>query len=268
MKRFLSFIMIAALLMIGLSVPAFAAGQHAYFTGSCHIYDGPGKSYDALGIINKGSSLLYLGSTKDVGGTTWYKVEFNYQEGWASGKYCYLTKESGKATYADGGTGASDEGYTSGSFKYGAKVYINGDCNIRSGPALEFDSLGVAHKGKTMTGTGTISTDSRGVKWYSVKYDGDEAWVSSVYASLKKKKSSSSSSSSSSTKKWVVGDDGDSNVRKGPGLDYKKIGVLYQGDTAKYLGKSQKDDRGVAWYKISWKGSSAWVSSKYTNLSK
>ena len=267
MKRFISIMMIAALMLVSLAVPALAASDYAYFTGSCHIYEGPGKGYEALGIINKGSTLKYLGTSKDVGSTTWYKVEFNYQDGWASDKYCYLTSTSGKATYGDGGEGASDEGYTSGSFKYGAKVYINGDCNIRSGPALEYDSLGVAHKGKTMTGTGSISTDSRGVKWYSVKYDGDEAWVSSVYASLKKKKSSSSSSSSSSSKKWVIGDDGDSNVRKGPGLGYKKIGVLYEGDSAKYLGKSQKDDRGVRWYKISWKGSSGWVSSRYTYLS-
>lgn len=265
MKRFIS-LMIAALLLFSLSVPAMAASDYVYFTGSCHIYEGPGRSYEALGIINKNSTLKYLGTSKDVGSTTWYKVEFNYRDGWASDKYCYLTASSGKATYGDGGTGASDEGYTSGSFKYGANVYINGNCNIRSGPALEYDSLGVAHKGKTMTGTGSISTDSRGVDWYSVKYDGDEAWVSSVYASLKKK--SSSSSSSTSSKKWVVGDDGDSNVRNGPGLDYKKIGVLHKGDSAKYLGSSQKDDRGVRWYKISWKGSSAWVSSKYTYLSK
>lgn len=62
----------------------------------------------------------------------------------------------------------------------------------------------------------------------------------------------------------IGGESGKSNVRTGPGLAYKSIGVLHPGEEAKFLGKTSTDDRGVVWYKIEWNGRSAWVSSRYT----
>ena len=62
----------------------------------------------------------------------------------------------------------------------------------------------------------------------------------------------------------IGGDSGKSNVRTGPGLGYKSIGVLHRGEEARYLGKTSTDDRGVVWYKIEWNGRNAWVSSRYT----
>ena len=64
--------------------------------------------------------------------------------------------------------------------------------------------------------------------------------------------------------RYIEGDNGKSNVRTGPGLDYRKIGVLHVGEDAKYLGKTSTDDRGVVWYKIRYNGHDAWVSSRYT----
>ena len=64
--------------------------------------------------------------------------------------------------------------------------------------------------------------------------------------------------------RYIEGDNGKSHVRTGPGLDYKKLGVLHVGEDAKYLGKTAVDDRGVVWYKIRWEGRDAWVSSRYT----
>jgi hypothetical protein len=63
---------------------------------------------------------------------------------------------------------------------------------------------------------------------------------------------------------YIEGDDGKSNVRTGPGLDYKSIGVLYRGEDARYLHETSVDERGVVWYKIRWNGRDAWVSSMYT----
>ena len=64
--------------------------------------------------------------------------------------------------------------------------------------------------------------------------------------------------------RYIEGDNGKSNVRTGPGLDYKSIGTLHKGEDAKYLGKTSTDNRGVVWYKIRWNGRDAWVSSRYT----
>ena len=62
----------------------------------------------------------------------------------------------------------------------------------------------------------------------------------------------------------IGGTTGKSNVRTGPGLHYKSIGVLHKGEEAKYLGKSAYDEDGRKWYKIEWNGRSAWVSHVYT----
>lgn len=63
---------------------------------------------------------------------------------------------------------------------------------------------------------------------------------------------------------YIEGNDGKSNVRTGPGLKYKSIGVLHVGEEARFLGDTSVDDRGVLWYKIKWNGREAWVSSRYT----
>lgn len=64
--------------------------------------------------------------------------------------------------------------------------------------------------------------------------------------------------------RYITGYSGRSNVRTGPGKEYRSIGVLHRDEDAKYLGKTSTDGRGVVWYKIRWNGRDAWVSSMYT----
>lgn len=59
---------------------------------------------------------------------------------------------------------------------------------------------------------------------------------------------------------------GDVYVRSGPGLDYDKKGLLTNGTKVPFLGEARYDDRGVAWYKISYEGHTRWVSSKYSKI--
>ncbi len=59
---------------------------------------------------------------------------------------------------------------------------------------------------------------------------------------------------------------GDVYVRKYPNKDSADIGVLYKGQKATFLGEVCKDDRGVAWGKVSFKGKTGWVSSKYARI--
>lgn len=65
-------------------------------------------------------------------------------------------------------------------------------------------------------------------------------------------------------KAYIIATGGDTNVRTGPGRDYRSIGIMYEDDDAVYLGKSAEDERGVRWYKVRWEGRDGWVSSKYT----
>ena len=59
---------------------------------------------------------------------------------------------------------------------------------------------------------------------------------------------------------------GNVNVRKGAGTNTKIMGVLPSGTIVSYLRVTKKDKRGVAWYKINFNGTAAWVSSKYSKF--
>ena len=142
-------------------------------------------------------------------------------------------------------------------------VHITGHCNVRSGPTLYDDVLGTANEGTTLKGTGNSRKDDRGVVWYQVSYHGEKGGVSSKYAYTT---GSGGGGGGGSSTRYVIGDSGKSNVHTGPGLSYKVIGVLRVDDSAKYLEETSVDGRGVVWYKISWKGQKAWVSSRYTRL--
>ena len=256
-------LLLAAMLLASLFASALA--ESVYFSGACHVRTGPGSWYESIGIVNKGSYLTYDGDSTYSDGTTWYSVIFHDEYGWVSSKYAWLSDEGGTTTYSSGGQGGSYDTGASGSFAYGASVYISGNCNVRYGPSLSYDTMGTAFKGDVLYGTGDINTDSRGVDWYSVRFKNSEGWVSSVYASIGG--GATYYDDDDDYGDTVVGTDGDSHVRTGPGLGYSKLeGVLHKGGSATFLGETSVDNRGVVWYKISWNGSSGWVSSRYTTL--
>ena len=235
---------VAAVLLMALCLSAFAAlAEDVTTTGSVNLRAGAGLEFGILAIIPKGTKLSYTEApVKDSRGVAWYKVTYNGKTGWVSSKYA----KSGTAS--SGGSSAS------------GKVTTTGSVNLRSGAGLNFASLGIIGKGKTLTYDST-KKDDRGVTWYHVTYNGKTGWVSSKYA-----KSGSSSSSSSSSSSGKVTTTGSVNIRAGAGLDYKSVGNMGKGKTATYLGETKKDGRGVAWYKISYKGITGWVSSKYSKL--
>lgn len=61
---------------------------------------------------------------------------------------------------------------------------------------------------------------------------------------------------------------GKCHLRSGPGLGYSSKAIVPKGASVTYKGSSRKDGRGVRWYKISYKGRTGWVSSRYASLSK
>jgi uncharacterized protein YgiM (DUF1202 family) len=77
---------------------------------------------------------------------------------------------------------------------------------------------------------------------------------------------SGNSGGSSSTKNYVKASGGQTNVRNQPNLNGKSLKVMEKGTTATYLNASSTDERGVVWYKVSYNGTTGWVSSKYTTL--
>ena len=140
-------------------------------------------------------------------------------------------------------------------------IRTDGEVNVRKGPGLDYAASYTLSSG-TVKNYDKTAKDERGVTWYHLVNGG---WVSSKFTT--RVDSSSASKSTSSTKNTVKAT-GKVNLRKGPGLDYKSLGTIHTGETAKYLGETKKDERGVAWYKVSFNGKTGWVSSKYAKLNK
>ena len=66
----------------------------------------------------------------------------------------------------------------------GKTRYIQGDdgkSHIRTGPARSYSSIGVLRRGDEVKYLGRTSVDERGVVWYAIRYNGRDAWVSSMY---------------------------------------------------------------------------------------
>ena len=55
-------------------------------------------------------------------------------------------------------------------------------------------------------------------------------------------------------------------LRSGPGLSYDQVTSFAKNKVLKYLGETQVDERGVAWYKVSSGKNTGWISSRYSVL--
>lgn len=132
-------------------------------------------------------------------------------------------------------------------------VEVGATVNVRIGPGLNYEDLGNAYEGYTLTYLDESATDSRGVVWYCVAFEDEAGWVSSKYCTLY-------------GEIYVYAVEGKSFIRKNPDLEAKQLAILYEGERAEYLGKTSVDDRGVSWYKVEYDGKIGWISSKYTVL--
>lgn len=147
-----------------------------------------------------------------------------------------------------GGSLASVSGSTGGSGSgTGSKVVVNTSLlNVRSGAGTTYGKVGTVSIGQSLE----IISQSNG--WYQVKYSGGTGWVSGSYVSI--------SNSVPITGKTGVVSTYALNVRSGAGTNYGKIGSVSSGQTVSILGSQN------GWYKISYGGSTGWVSGQYVRL--
>ena len=63
-------------------------------------------------------------------------------------------------------------------------VKTTGSVNVRKGPGKDYAIMGTLDCGVMVSYLGSKKTDSRGVAWYKINYNGQVGWVSSKYAKL------------------------------------------------------------------------------------
>lgn len=225
-------------------------------TGDVNMRAEPKASAAKKAVIPAGAVVECEGKyAKYSNGNKWYKVEYNGKTGWIFANYAEKTSSSSGSDNANGTT-------TDVSAKY-VRI-VGGKANIRSSASKSSSSKGTIPEGAVATCLGVAKTDSRGVKWYKIKYNGVTGWVSSQYGQPTNDGSSSSGGESTADRVRITG--GDCSIRAKADKSSTRLGVITEGKTAEYLGKAKKDSRGVVWYKIEYKGITGWVSSRYADL--
>ncbi|MGN0185909.1 MAG: SH3 domain-containing protein [Aristaeellaceae bacterium] len=137
--------------------------------GSVNIRSKAGTSYKVVGSMPSGAYGTCLGTAaKDTRGVVWYKVNYNGVTGWVSSRYSKITNSK------DSSSGGSSDT---------VKV-VGGDVTIRAKANKTSTKLGYIAEGKVATYLGKTSTDTRGVQWYYISYNGTKGWISSMYSRL------------------------------------------------------------------------------------
>ena len=137
--------------------------------GSVNIRSNAGTSYKVVGSMPSGAYGTCQGvAAKDTRGVVWYKVKYNGVTGWVSSRYSKITNSK------DSSSGSSSDS---------VKV-VGGDVTIRAKANKTSTKLGYISEGKVATYLGKTSTDSRGVQWYYISYNGTKGWISSMYSRL------------------------------------------------------------------------------------
>lgn len=260
MKKLFAILLTAAILMT-LSAGFALAENYVYLDDTANVRTGPGAGYKKLATLREGSTVTYMQQKLyDSAGNAWYRVTVGTGKviGWVLGDYVSLTNTPGHAIYSDGanaGGGVIDDYNSLWDVN---RVIATGNVNIRKGPALNYEIVKTMGKDDKAAYLGDIQYDERGVMWYHVEYEGKTGWVSSTYSKLENSRQDQYS--------WLEITGNACNVRKGPGLAYKSVGTAYKYEVLNYLGHSVMDERGVAWYRVSFNGGDGWISSTYSKL--
>lgn len=121
------------------------------------------------------------------------------------------------------------------------------DVNVRKGAGTSYGKLGQLDKGDKVTYLGKSG------KWYKVEYNGKTAYVTSQYLKLSAAAGSSTDAANGTTLYATTG----VRVRKGASTKTAQVGALAKDQAVEKLGKSGD------WIQINYKGTKAYVHSKY-----
>lgn len=199
MKKLVSILVLLSMVLALCSTAMASSKIHVYdyvkFTGNAYGYEKAGSKKTDL-IIKKGSC-AYVYAVSSNG--KWVKISVDwYADTNGDLEYMWFSTDHLKVLgdddtympliFASGGSGRSyqiDKAHTFAP-KGASRVKATGKVNIRKTASLSGKSLGVLHKGESLKYLKKVSLDSRGLVFFKVRYNGKNAWVSSIYTKLGK----------------------------------------------------------------------------------
>lgn len=127
---------------------------------SLNVRTGPGTSYESIGYLHNGDKVTILGESNG-----WYKINYNGQEAWVSGKY--VDKTEGGSTPEPEQPPASTDGTV---------VVVDATTlNVRTGPSADYSKLGSLGHGDKVS----VLEEKDG--WYRIDYNGQDGWIKASY---------------------------------------------------------------------------------------
>jgi len=233
------------------------------------IFTGPGNQYSKIAILEKGQSAEIIGANSD---RSWLLVTIPYvddSKGWVSSNNVKIEKiENISTTPIEEETPDSQ---TSLGDTPSARAFLN--VNIRSGPDLTFEKIGLLRNGESAEVVG-VSQDGL---WWVIQLPNEDSvgWISKDYViptntedvpvtrlsgvTQERIPPTPAPGSPSLTAAYPV------NIRTGPGIEYVVVGQLGQGQTAEVMGV----DRDGLWVAIklpSQQNDLGWVAAAYVKL--
>jgi uncharacterized protein YraI len=236
------------------------------------IYDAPGGASQPVAILVNGQTAQVVGASAD---RQWWAIrmpDFVNGQGWvAAGQ---VTVQNADRAPVVGAEGIANN--TPVPTEQMPVAVAQTNVNVRSGPDLSFDKIGLLNNGQETEIIG-VSPDR---SWWAIRLPGDATrtgWVAKDYVLARNEDnvpilgpesaaqggavSPPESGKPFLTAAWTV------NIRAGPGKQYAVVGTLQQGQTAEIVGVSED---GI-WWAIKFEsaeGERGWVAAAYVEADK
>jgi len=211
--------------------------RYAIVTASAlNIRSGPSTRNHKVGMVVRGTRLRVLEQSE-----LWYKIEVNGLVGYVHGDYIKLE---------DGDANPAPQPSTPPAQVAGKARVAASSLNMRSGAGMEHAIIG-----SLPNGTEIELLEKHGI-WYKIKFGAKTGFVHGGYLNIIQ---DIGSSGTPSAKTGTVNASA-LNVRTGPGLNYPKTALLYQGAKITIL----KEVNG--WYQIQHGSTTGYVSAEYVKL--
>ena len=129
----------------------------------------------------------------------------------------------------------------------------NGNYYVRTGPSTSYSSVGVVRNGEYYPYLGVTKNG-----WYNIECDGRSLWVSAKCGKIVNEKSPEVVNAPiEPSKVYYTVASGSWNVRKGPSVLHKSLGIVKGGEKLEYLGETKNK-----WYKVKSSKYEGWISQK------
>ncbi len=139
-------------------------------TAQINVRKSPSTASESLGMLGINSEVLIIGKDSNE---KWYKIIFELAngesgEGWGSAQYI-LTDSKSEIPVVSGGSQSDNDEYVNGT--------VTQKINVRSGPGVEFDALGMIENGDSVILIGKNIDET----WLEITYGSEKGWVFASY---------------------------------------------------------------------------------------